>query len=69
MPIEGWPAEFSRNPATKTLTLDDVQRDKLKQDGDRHALVVDPVNRMLYEFYQAKKTDAAGRRPRPRSST
>jgi hypothetical protein len=26
-------------------------------DGDRHALVVDPVNRMLYEFYQARKTD------------
>ena len=29
----------------------------LKQGGDRHASVVDPVNRMLYEFYQMKKTD------------
>ena len=57
MPIEGWPADYARNPATKTLTLDDVQRDKLKQGGDRHAVVVDPVNRMLYEFYAAKKTD------------
>ena len=33
-------------------TLDDVQRDVRKQDGDRHASVVDPVNRMLYEFYR-----------------
>ena len=57
-PIEGWPVGFSReNPALKHLTLDDVQRDKLKQGGDRHAIVVDPVNRMLYEFYQARRTD------------
>ena len=35
-----------------------MQRDKLKEDGDRHAIVVDPVNRMIYEFYQMKKTDA-----------
>src|SRR5205807_4550486 len=34
------------------------QRDKIKEGGDRHALVVDPVNRMLYEFYQLRKTDA-----------
>ena len=34
-----------------------MQRDKLKEDGDRHAIVVDPVNRMLYEFYQMRKTD------------
>jgi hypothetical protein len=57
MPIEGWPADFKRSAALRELTLDDVQRDKRKQNGDRHALVVDPVNRMLYEFYQAKKTD------------
>jgi hypothetical protein len=58
MPIEGWPAEYQRNAKRKTLTLDDVQRDTQKIGGDRHAIVVDPVNRMLYEFYQAKKTDA-----------
>lgn len=57
MPIEGWPAHYKRSPALRGLTLDDVQRDKRKQDGDRHALVIDPVNRMLYEFYQAKKTN------------
>ena len=41
----------------KGTTLEDVQRDKLKEGGDRHAIVVDPTNRMLYEFYQLKKTD------------
>jgi hypothetical protein len=55
-PIEGWPASYQR-AAGKPLTLDDVQRDVLKQGGDRHASVVDPVNRVLYEFYQMKKTD------------
>src|SRR4029077_2050715 len=54
VPIEGWPVEY-RN---KKVTLDDVQRDKLNENSDRHALIVDPVNRMLYEFYQLKKTTA-----------
>ena len=56
-PIEGWPAAYQRSADKKNVSLDDVQRDKLKEDGDRHAMVVDPVNRMLYEFYQMKKTD------------
>jgi hypothetical protein len=56
-PIEGWPATYSRNPKTKAVTLDDVQRDQLNENGDRHGIVVDPTNRMLYEFYQLKKTD------------
>ncbi|MBN1419654.1 MAG: hypothetical protein JXP34_12825 [Planctomycetes bacterium] len=55
MPIEGWPAEYARSGSK--LTLDDVQRDKLGRGGDRHGIVVDPVNRMLFEFYMAKKTD------------
>jgi hypothetical protein len=57
-PIEGWPVDFQRNRARKQLTLEDVQRDTLKLGGDRHGIVVDPVNRMLYEFYQLRKTDA-----------
>jgi hypothetical protein len=57
LPIEGWPASYKSTPALRTLSLDDVQRDKRNEDGDRHALVVDPVNRRLYEFYQAKKTN------------
>ena len=57
MPIEGWPASYKRSPQLRGLSLDDVQRDTRKLDGDRHALVLDPVNRMLYEFYQARKTE------------
>jgi hypothetical protein len=58
LPIEGWPVEYQRRKRERKVSLDDVQRDALKEDGDRHALVVDPANRMLYEFYQMRKTDA-----------
>jgi hypothetical protein len=56
LPIEGWPAVYQRDPKLKGATLDEVQSDKRKEDGDRHAIVVDPTNRMLYEFFQMKKT-------------
>jgi hypothetical protein len=49
-PIEGYPLGY------KGLTLGEVQR-KEEGDIDRHALVVDPTNRMLYEFYQMRRTD------------
>jgi hypothetical protein len=49
-PIEGWPLNY------KDESLDSVQR-KNEGDSDRHACVVDPTNRMLYEFYQMRKTD------------
>ena len=57
MPIENWP--LRRNEATSALpkpggTLDDIQR---RGTGDRHGIVVDAANGMLYEFYQARKTD------------
>ncbi len=55
-PIEGWPVHYLRTK--KKVTLEDIQRDALKEDGDRHALVVDPAQGKLYEFYQLKKTDA-----------
>jgi hypothetical protein len=58
VPIEGWPASYQRENPGRAITLDDVQRDTLKEGGDRHALVVDPANRLLYEFYQMRKTDA-----------
>ena len=57
-PIEGWPAFYHRDPKHQAATLDDVQRDAAKLGGDRHAIVVDPVRRMLFEFYAMKKTDA-----------
>lgn len=58
LPVEGWPAEYKRDAQRQALTLNDVQRDKLKLGGDRHAIVVDPVNRMLYEFYTARLTNS-----------
>jgi hypothetical protein len=56
-PIEGWPADYQRNQRLSSLSLADVQRDVRDIGGDRHAIVVDPVNRMLYEFYQMRLTD------------
>jgi hypothetical protein len=63
VPIEGWPANYTRYLAPRDakfrgLTLEDVQRDKLNENSDRHGIVVDPTNRMLYEFYQLKKTNS-----------
>ena len=46
-PVEGWPLDGRK--------LDDAQR--ARERGDRHVLVVDPVDRVLYEFYQGRKTD------------
>ncbi|HYE19273.1 MAG TPA: hypothetical protein VEA69_12560 [Tepidisphaeraceae bacterium] len=57
-PIEGWPAYYRRDAKHKSLTLDEVQRDTANVGGDRHAIVVDPVNRVLYEFFSVKRTDA-----------
>jgi len=53
VPIEGWPAAYQG----KRVSLADVQRDKLREGTDRHAIVVDPARGMLYEFYQALRTD------------
>jgi hypothetical protein len=53
MPIEGWPVNYGG----KNVTLDDVQRDTLREGGDRHGIVVDPARGMIYEFYQSLKTD------------
>jgi hypothetical protein len=49
-PVEGWPIEGGK--------LEDIQR---KGEGDRHVLVVDPVTRKLYEFYQGRRTDQGWR--------
>jgi hypothetical protein len=57
-PIEGWPVIYQRSEKLKGATLEDVQRNKFKEDGDRHAIVVDPVNRVLYEFARVLKTNA-----------
>jgi hypothetical protein len=54
IPIEGWPAWHRREG--KKLTLAEVQRRPEKYEGDRHAIVVDPVNGKLYEFFTFGKT-------------
>jgi hypothetical protein len=56
IPIEGWPAYYQREAKDQKLTLEDVQRDRLEMGGDRHAIVVDPVNGKLFEFAQFKRT-------------
>lgn len=53
VPIEGWPASFTEfgRPVPK---LEDLQRNG---EGDRHAIVIDPVRRKLYEFFVFRRTD------------
>jgi hypothetical protein len=56
-PIENWPLQ--RNEDVKALpragqTLEDLQR---HGTGDRHVILVDPVNGLLHEFWQARRTD------------
>ena len=57
-PIENWP--MSRNEDTRALpkagqTLEQLQR---KGEGDRHLILVDPMNGKLHELWQARKTDS-----------
>src|ERR1043166_8243096 len=52
MPIEGWPTYY------RDESLADVQRDTKRRGGDRHGIVVDPVNRMLYEFFAMQRTSS-----------
>lgn len=45
-PIENWPLDGRKLIEAQTAV----------EEHDRHVIVVDPVNRMLYEFYRACKT-------------
>lgn len=56
-PIEGWPGLLRMYPLRKGkgVKLAEIQR---QGGGDRHLIVVDPVNMTLYEFFTARKTDA-----------
>ncbi len=53
IPIEGWPDESGN---TDAQTLARIQSRPANYEGDRHAIVVDPVNRMLYEFFTFGRT-------------
>jgi hypothetical protein len=56
IPIEGWPAWHQRESSTPP-TLETVQRRPAKYEGDRHAIVVDPVHMRLYEFFTFGRTE------------
>jgi hypothetical protein len=45
-PVEGWPLDGRTLAAAQSG----------KESTDRHVIVVDPVNRVLYEFYKGRKT-------------
>ena len=55
IPIEGWPVSYDREGVTRP-SLAEGQRRPEKYEADRHAIIVDPVNRMLYEFFTFGKT-------------
>ncbi|MBN2475140.1 MAG: hypothetical protein JXB62_11065 [Pirellulales bacterium] len=57
VPIEGWPVQYQRSSETPP-TLSEVQRRPAQYEGDRHAIVLDPVERKLYEFFIMGRTDA-----------
>ena len=56
-PIENWP--LTRNEDTGALPKPGVTLEKFQREGtgDRHLILVDPVNGKLHEFWQARLTD------------
>ncbi len=46
-PIEDWPLDGRKLEAAQ----------KIKDDRDRHVLIVDPVNGLLHEFWQGRKAE------------
>ncbi len=57
-PIENWPLAHNEDRGALPkpgITLEELQREGT---GDRHLIVVDPVNGRLHEFWQARRTDA-----------
>jgi hypothetical protein len=57
-PIENWP--LTHNEDTKALPSPGVTLARFQRDstGDRHLILLDPVNGRLHEFWQARLTDA-----------
>jgi hypothetical protein len=54
-PIENWP--LSRNEDARALPKPGITLEQFQREGtgDRHLIVVDPVNGSLYEFWQARR--------------
>jgi hypothetical protein len=55
VPIEGWPVWYQRD-SQAPVSLSEVQRRPGQYEGDRHAIVVDPIERKLYEFFVMGRT-------------
>ncbi|MCA9028661.1 MAG: hypothetical protein KDA86_25875 [Planctomycetaceae bacterium] len=56
LPIELWPVHYQREGIP--ITLDELQRGVGDQGDDRHAIIIAPTERKLYEFWHMKKTPA-----------
>jgi hypothetical protein len=50
-PIEGWPVRYHRDSMMPELTLDKLQQRPAEYEDDRHAIILDPTNKKLYEFF------------------
>jgi len=57
MPLENWPMHRNENRAALPKPGESFEHFQREGFGDRHGIVVDPVNGMLYEFYRTFKTD------------
>src|SRR5215831_1494920 len=55
MPIENWPMQRNEDAGALLQAKGELEVIQRRGTGDRHAIVVDPVNGLLYEFYQARK--------------
>lgn len=55
LPIEGWPAQFERDE--RAMTLEQLQDRSTDEDADRHAIILDPTNNKLYEFFKMGKVN------------
>lgn len=50
IPVEGWPVGYHRNGQPQQ-SLQQVQQRPPQYEGDRHAIVIDPLNHRIYEFF------------------
>lgn len=57
-PIENWPMHLNEDVGALPKPGQPLEQLQREGTGDRHVIVVDPVNGKLYEFWQARKTDA-----------
>jgi len=57
-PIENWPLLKNENTAALPRAGQTLKQFQREAKGDRHLILVDPLNGKLHEFWQARRTDA-----------